>query len=172
MPRRNRVTRRRGRRGSANRQLFRETGQVSIRAQESYNVHANDLEIPIDRAFTALTISTHLTANAPIIVQIELWGPNNRPVWRCQPISVGLIPIRRIFRWPAKAAAMWQSGSQDTILKIVCPCPGKIFGGSYVQVNYTITCQLSADYDQQICPKQHGVIERLIDEFDSVELVS
>lgn len=168
MPRRNRVRRRR--RGGRP-QIFRETGLVSIKAQESYTVAADSLEIPDDRAFTARTLSVHLVANAPAIAQIELWGPGGRPVWRCQPITVGaLIPLRRVFRWPARAAAMWPASSKDIIFKIVLPCPGKIFAGSYVSVNYTVTAILSADYDQQICPKTHGVIETLTDAFHRVQL--
>lgn len=167
MPRRNRVRRRRR---VSRRQYFRETGLTSIKAQESYTVGADGLEIPSDRSFTAQSISVHLTANGPIIVQVELWAPGGRAVWRCQPISVGLIPVRRVFRWPARSASMWPSGSKDTLFKIVCPCPGKIFVGSFVSVNYTVSCVLSADYDQQVCPKTHGTIERLCEAFDHVDL--
>jgi len=155
-----RASRRRGQRRSA-RQIFRETGVVSIKAQESFICGADGLEVPSDRSFTALSISLQLTANAPIIVQTELWGAGSRPVWRSQPTSVGLIPLRRTYRWPTRASAMWPSSSKDTIFKIVCPCPGKIFQSSYVSVTYTVTCQLSSDYDQQLCPKSHGRIERL-----------
>jgi len=170
MPRR-RPSRRRGRRGSA-RQMFRETGVVSIAAQESYVCGADGLEVPSDRSFTAQSISVQFTANGPIVVQVELWGPGGRPVWRSQPLQVGLIPIRRTYRWPTRAAAMWPSASKDTIFKIVCPCPGKVFTKSTVCVTYTVACLLSADYDQQICPKTHGRIERLAEEFSTVELVS
>lgn len=170
MPR-GRPARRRRQRRSA-RQIFRETGVTSIRAQESFVCGADGLEVPSDRSFTAQSISVQLTANGPIIVQVELWGPGGRPIWRSQPLSVGLIPIRRTYRWPARAAAMWASSSKDTIFKIVCPCPGKIFQGNYVSVTYTVSCILSSDYDQQLCPKSHGRIERLADDFSTVELAS
>lgn len=147
-------------------QLFRENGATSIKAQESYSVGADGLEVPSDRAFTAKTLSVHLVATGPMIVQCELWGPQNRPVWRSAPTSIGVIPIRRVYRWPARAAAMWPSSSKDTIFKIVCPCPGKSFSDNIVSVNYTVTVALSADYDQQLCPKQHGVIESLTSSFE------
>lgn len=143
-------------------QVFRENGAVAIKAQESYTVGANAMEIPLDRSFRAMRLSLHLTAMGPMLVQVELWAPANRPVWRSAPISVGVIPIRRTFRWPTSAAAMWPSGSSDTIFKIVTPCPGKQFASLFVSVNYTIVLHLSADYDQQICPKTHGSIESLI----------
>lgn len=139
-------------------QIFRETGLDSIKAQESYTVGADGLEVPSDRSFRALRLSTHLTANGPMIVQCELWGPSNKPVWRSAPISIGLVPVKRTFRWPTSAAAMWASTSKDTIFKIVCPCPGAKFASNYVCVNYTVIVALSSDYDQQICPKQHGSI--------------
>lgn len=142
-------------------QWFKESGFVAIKAQETYSVGANGLEIPSDRSFRARNLSIHLTASSPLIVQCELMAPGSRPVWRCAPISVGVIPVRRTFRWPTSAAAMWPSGSNDTVFKIILPCPGKVFENAYVSCNYTVTLQLSADYDQQICPKQHGIITPL-----------
>lgn len=160
------------RRRPARPQIFRENGLVSIASQETYSVGADGLEIPSDRSFTALAISVHLVSMGPIVVQVELWGPAGRPVWRCAPISVGVVPVRRTFRWPSRAAAMWPSSSKDTIFKIICPCPGKSFTGSVVCVNYTVTARLSADYDQQICPKTHGTISKIsaegLDESGSV----
>lgn len=76
-------------------------------------------------------------------------------------MSVGVVPIRRTYRWPTSAGAMWPSGSKDTFFKLVCPCAGKIFGGAYVSVNYLVTVHLSAD--TQGCPKTHGVITALRD---------
>jgi len=169
MPRR--VRRQRQRRRSA-KQLFRETGLVSIAAQETYAVGASKLEIPDDRSFTALSLSLQFTADGPIVIQVELWGPGGRPVWRSTPLSVGTIPVRRTYRWPARAAAMWPSTSSDNIFKIIAPCPGKVFAGSRVSIVYTVNCALSADYDQQVCPKTHGVIQKLADEFESVQLAS
>lgn len=154
--------RRKSRRSRKSRiQWYKENGFVAIKAQESYQVEANALEIPANRSFKAKTLSVHLTASAPLIVQCELMAPGSRPVWRCAPISVGVIPVRRTFRWPSSAAAMWPSGSTNTVFKIVLPCPGQPFAGAYVSCNYTVVVQLSADYDQQICPKQHGVITPL-----------
>jgi hypothetical protein len=163
--------RRRRRRMASRAQVFRENGLVSIKAMETYSVGADGLEIPADRSFTARTISVHLVGTGPVVVQVELFGPGNRAVWRCAPISVGVIPVRRTFRWPGRAAAMWPSQSKDTIFKVILPCPGKAFANNSVCVNYTVTATLSADYDQQICPKMHGVISKLADTFQSVELV-
>jgi len=161
MPRRNNVSRRNPRARAAMRQYFRETGLVTIKAQESYSVGIDGVELPGDRSATAISLAVSFVSTGPAVVQVELWGPGNRAVWRCQPTSVGVIPVRRTFRWPARAAAMWPSGSKETLFKIVLPCPGKEFGSVHVSVNYTVTLVLSADYDQQICPKQHGTISLL-----------
>lgn len=157
-----RMNRRRRPKRKSRAQLFRENGATAIKAQQSYSVGADGLEVPADRSFKAKTISLHLVSNGPMLVQVELWAPVNRAVWRSAPISVGLIPVRRTYRWPTSAAAMWPSTSSDTIFKIVCPCPGKTFNDNTVSVSYTVTVQLSADYDQQICPKQHGIIQPLV----------
>lgn len=161
MVRRSKPRRRRLRRSS--RQIFRENGAVAIKSEESYSVGADGLEIPNTRSFRALALTLHLCANNPLLVQTELWGPGNRTVWRSAPTSVGLTPIRRTFRWPTSAGAMWSSTSKDTIFKITTPCSGKVFRDSYVSINYVVTVALSADYDQQVCPiKQHGIISSIV----------
>lgn len=160
-PRRNNQRRRNFRRSRP--QVFRENGATQIKSMESYSVGVNGIEAPADRSYRAISLTLHLVASGPILCNAELFAPGNRVAWRSAPISVGVIPVRRTFRWPTSAAAMWPSSSADTLFKLVCPCAGRNFKDSVVSVNYVLTVHLSADYDAQVCPvKSHGVIEPLV----------
>lgn len=141
-------------------QIFRENGAAQINSQESYSVGVDGLEIPPDRSYKAISIVLHLVSNGPTLINIELFAPGNRVAWRSAPISVGVIPVRRTFRWPTSAGAMWPSTSKDTLFKIISPCSGRNFVKNMTSCSYVVTAHLSSDYDAQVCPaKQHGIYE-------------
>lgn len=151
--RRNRGSNRRRVRRTAAPQKIVTSGVNTIKSSGGrLSVSCNGVEVPATRSFHAISLRVNVVSDGPSLIQVELMSHNDVVAFRSPPFLVGVTPVIRNYRWPARVDATWVSTSANTLFSVFSPCnsQNKPIKNAVI-INYSVTLHMTSDYESNAC---------------------
>lgn len=139
--------------------LFRDTVIGLVSQSTTTSIIRSSLEFPTDRAFKLTSarfefiMDTSSISNTAII-QVRLYGPLSytSAIWTSGPFLVGVVPVKKRFRFPSPLIWPKDTNSQRVMIAIDGLCQGAKDTFSCRFVAYVST-RVSSEILSEACPK-------------------